>query len=97
MKAITHETVRDFIENYLTRKLKAEGRELPSDFSENCDLFLSGLLDSLGVVELTTALCTHHDHEIDFEELDPRDMTVVGPLCRFVSEQLVKASLARTA
>ena len=87
---VTHEDVRKFLESYLTQRLKAQGRELPADFSEDCDLYLSGLLDSLGIVELTAALSTYHGRQIDFEELDPENLAVVGPLCRFVSEQLSK-------
>lgn len=32
----------------------------------------------------------HFDREIDFENLDPEQMTLIGPLCLFVSEQLTQ-------
>jgi len=46
------------------------------------------VLDSLAFVEMMMAAGEHFAGEIDFESLDPEKMTVVGPLCIFVSEQL---------
>src|SRR5437762_982190 len=50
---------------------------------DSCDLLLSGVIDSLGLVELMTALQERCGREIDFDALDPEQMTKVGPLCDF--------------
>jgi acyl carrier protein len=55
---------------------------------EDCDLLLSGMIDSLGLLDLVAAIQEFAGREIDFEILDPEEMTIVGPLCRFVSEQV---------
>jgi acyl carrier protein len=46
------------------------------------------MIDSLGLLDLMSAIQQHCQQEIDFEALDPEQLTVVGPLCRYVSEQL---------
>lgn len=77
-----------FLKDYLARKLEACGRDECEELSEDFDLFLSGVIDSLGLLDLWVALEKRFDHEIDIEPLDPEQMTIVGPLCQFVSEQL---------
>jgi acyl carrier protein len=37
-----------------------------------------------------TAIQDHFGREIDFDELDAEQMTIVGPLKRFVAEKLAK-------
>jgi acyl carrier protein len=63
---------------------------VPEVLPDDCDLMLAGMIDSMGILELLTALNEHFGVEIDFEGLEPESMTVVGPLCRFVSEQISK-------
>ena len=88
MNTVTSEDVRRFLKEYLTEKLATQGREIPPELDDQCDLLLSGIIDSLGLLELITAIQQYCGREIDFEPLDPEQMTIVGPLCRFVSEQM---------
>ncbi len=90
MNRFTYNDIREFISNYLDEKLRAQGRFQSGDISDDCDLLLSGLIDSLGLLELLTAINVHCGREIDYEALDTEQMTIVGPLCRFVSEQTEK-------
>lgn len=87
MNSISYDDVRNFLQGFLSKKLEEQGRALPEDFSDEYDLLLSGLIDSLGLLELVSALSEFTGREIDFENLDPEKMTVVGPLCEFVSAQ----------
>jgi acyl carrier protein len=96
MNGLTPADVRVFLKEYLDRKLTANGRSAVQDLPENCDLLLSGMIDSIGLLELVTALQKFAGREIDFEILDPEEMTIVGPLCRFVSEQAASAAEARS-
>jgi acyl carrier protein len=91
MSGLTPGAVRTFLANYLSEKLKNQGRDLPSDFSDESDLLLLGLVDSLDLLELMSALGEYSGREIDFEDLDPEQMTVVGSLCSYISEQSTKA------
>ena len=91
MSGVTSAEIQVFLRKYLTEKLRSQGRDLPTDFSDDSDILLMGLVDSLDLLELLTALRECCGREIDFEEMDPEQMTIVGPLCRFISEQSTKS------
>jgi hypothetical protein len=84
--------VRLFLKDYLNGKLELTGRGLFEDLPEDFDLLLSGMIDSMGLLELTETLREFSGRDLDFDILDPEDMTIVGPLCRFVSLQTSKVN-----
>jgi acyl carrier protein len=88
MTGASSEDIRVFLHQYIVEKSLAGGKETPGELTDDCDLLLSGMIDSLGLLDLMTAIQQHCQREIDFEALDPEQLTVVGPLCRYVSEQL---------
>jgi acyl carrier protein len=88
MNSATPDNVRAFVADFLNRKLKDRGQRALSDLPDDYDVLLSGALDSLAFVEMMMAAGEHFAGEIDFENLDPEKMTIVGPLCLFVSEQV---------
>ncbi len=90
MNSPTPDNVRMFVADFLNRKLRDRGQGPLSDLPHDYDVLLSGVLDSLAFVEMMMAAGEHFAGEIDFESLDPEKMTVVGPLCLFVSERVRK-------
>jgi acyl carrier protein len=93
MSDLTPTDVRSFLKNYLGQKFEANGRGALEDLPEDCDLLLSGIVDdSIGFLDLTLAIQEFAGREIDFEILDPEEMSIVGHLCRFVSQQTNKVS-----
>jgi acyl carrier protein len=88
MSHASSEEIRTFLQQYIGERSLAGGKETPSELADDCDLLLSGMIDSLGLLDLMTAIQQHCQREIDFEALDPEQLTVVGPLCRYVSERL---------
>lgn len=88
MSSANSEDIRIFLQQYIVEKSLAGGKATPSELTDDCDLLLSGMIDSLGLLDLMTAIQQHCQREIDFEALDPEQLTVVGPLCRYVSQQL---------
>lgn len=60
-----------------------EPAEVPDDF----DLRENGVLDSLGFLELVTAIEDALQIELDFDDLDPEQLTTVGPLARHIAVQ----------
>jgi acyl carrier protein len=91
MSAVTPDDVQSFLRDYLSRTLREQGREIPANLADDCDLLLSGYVDSMGLLELMTALQDHYGREIDFDALDAEQMTIVGPLRKFVAEQLSRS------
>jgi acyl carrier protein len=90
MSVITPDDVRMFLTGFIQKRLAAQGQDPLNELSDDCDLLLSGVIDSLGLLELITAVNEHYGREIDFEDLDPEQMTVVGPLCDFVADRMSK-------
>ena len=88
MNAVTPDAVQDFLREYVAKSLRGQGRELPANLADDCDLLLSGYIDSLGLLQLMTALQDHFGREIDFDGLDAEKMTIVGPLRTFVVTKL---------
>jgi len=91
MRSMTPTEVRTFISKYLAEKLKKQGRDLPSNFSDDSNILRVGLLDSLDFSELLTALSKYCGREIDFAELDAEKMIILGSLCKYLSERAIKA------
>jgi acyl carrier protein len=79
------ENVRQFIVDHYPdawagRNLTAE--RVPDSF----DLLIEGVIDSLGVLELIGAVEEAFDIEIDLQYLDADQVTVIGPLSKYVEQ-----------
>ena len=69
------------------RAFVLDRHDLDTDVPDDFDLRANGLIDSFGVLELIGALEERFGLELDFDELDPEDLTVVGPLSRYVERK----------
>jgi acyl carrier protein len=86
MSLITAGDVKIFIIEKFQDPLLAKGltpESIPDDF----DLLTEGIIDSLGFMELIAAIGERFGVEIDFEEMDPEQITIVGPFCRYVEQK----------
>lgn len=81
---VTPDAVRAFLLAHFEQELAALGMAT-SELPEHFDLHATGVVDSFGILELIVAIEEHFGLDIDFEELDPEDLTVVGPFSRFVA------------
>ena len=86
MNSVAAEEIRAFVLGRLVDPLQAEGLP-PEDVPHNFDLLIEGVIDSLGVIEMITAVEEHFALEIDLEDLDAEDLTIVGPFCRFIAQK----------
>lgn len=90
MSQIQAKHIRSFVLANLAGPLAANGLT-PATVPDDFDLLTEGVIDSLGIVELIASVEQHFEIQVDFEDLDPELMTVVGPFCRYIEE---KCSLA---
>ena len=80
--------IRTFIVARLTDILRAKGK--PADgVTDQTNMIQDGLVDSLGFLEITTAIENEFDVELDFAELDPETFTTVGGLARAAAVPVV--------
>lgn len=68
----------------------------PDAVTDDFDLRAGGVIDSLGFLELVTGLEDALGVELDFDALDPEQLTVIGPLCRHVAAQAHSAGAPTT-
>ena len=86
---MTKEDIRTFVAAQVVQQGAINGQYVSiADLGDDCDLLLSGLIDSLGLLELTAALDDYCGLDLDFESLEPERMTIVGPLCEFVASEV---------
>jgi acyl carrier protein len=89
MTPLTADEVRCFLVNRFSASLGAHGLN-PSNIDEDFDLFASGIVDSLGVLEMITSVEQHFNISVDFEPLDPAELTVLSSFSRFVAANAIK-------
>jgi acyl carrier protein len=63
-----------------------EALDLAPDTPDEFDLLTSGVIDSFGVIELIVEVNERFGLDIDFEELDPEGLTIVGPFSGYVAK-----------
>ena len=74
------------------RESGRDGDVSPGDVDENTNLLFSGVLDSLGFVELLAFLEERAGLSFDLAELDPEEFTTIAGLTRSASDEARKAS-----
>lgn len=85
MAEISTENVRAFLVGQYADQIRGKGFDsgaLPDDF----DFLLTGVIDSLGVLQMVGELEQKFQIELDMSRLDPEQLTVLGPLSRYVAE-----------
>lgn len=85
MNACKAGDIRKFIIRRYSEQFSASGMPLDA-VPEDYDLMVAGVIDSLGLIQMITAVEEEFNLEIDFEGLDANEMTIIGPFCRYVEE-----------
>ncbi len=80
----TPEDVREFILSLYKEKFKGTDLRMVPD---NFDLVTGGIVDSMGVIELVSALEQEFGMELDLSGLNAEHLALLGPLARYVSAQ----------
>jgi acyl carrier protein len=92
MKTITANEVRRFLLGYYASQLAARGLHVES-VPDQFDLLTEGIVDSMGILDMVSAVEREIGFELDMQGLDAQQMTILGPFCSYVE----KASAARRA
>jgi acyl carrier protein len=85
---VNSQEVRDFLVDYYRGKLsdlRHDVKKIPPDF----DLLTHGIIDSLGFVDMISAVENRFQVTIDLEGLDAQQVTVLGPLCDYIERVAV--------
>jgi acyl carrier protein len=90
--SLTEIAVRYFLLNYFSTTIAAIGLKA-EDLDDDFDLLKAGVVDSLGVIEMISAVEQHFKIIVDFERLDPEEIAVLGAFSRFVAENASSKAL----
>lgn len=86
MSGVSARDVRSFLVARLKDAITAKGLD-PKNVPEDFDLLTEGIIDSLGLLELITAVESKFDTRIDFENLDPENITIIGYFCSYIEQE----------
>jgi acyl carrier protein len=76
--------VRQFVLTRVEQPLAAKGLT-PGETPHDYDLLSEGIIDSFGIIELIADLEDQYQVELDFDDVEPETLTVVGPLSEYVA------------
>ena len=82
--------VREFLLDFVEERLTLRGYSV-AQVNDDFDLLVSGAIDSLAFMEMVVALQEQFDVELDFDEVDPVQLSIIGPLCHYVSSLKLKS------
>ena len=62
----------------------------PATVGDDFDFLLRGVIDSFGILTMIGSIEDEFDILLDMERLDAEQITILGPLSRYVAEQSTK-------
>jgi acyl carrier protein len=86
MKELTEANVRQFLLDEYREPIGALGL-VSESFTDDFDFLLTGVIDSHGLIEMIGAIENEFQIEVNLAALDAEEITVLGPLCRYVARQ----------
>jgi acyl carrier protein len=58
----------------------------PAEVPDNFDFLLNGVIDSFGILEMISSIEDEFCIRLDLAALDAEQITILGPLSRYVAE-----------
>lgn len=89
MNGVSAEEIRKSLIEMHAEKFENRGIA-PEDVNDGYDLLREGIIDSLGILEMIAGLAERFGDPIDLEGLEAEELTQIGPLSRYLEEQLRK-------
>jgi acyl carrier protein len=83
---ITPERVRNFLVAHYAGPLQEKAVNL-AEIPDGFDFFMEGVFDSMGVLEMVGELEKEFGLQLDMSGIDAEQITVLGPLSRYVAAQ----------
>jgi acyl carrier protein len=83
---ITPEKVRNFLLARYAEQIRGLGRT-PAEVPDHFDFLAEGIVDSFGIIEMVGAVEKEFGMELDMSGIEAEEMTILGPLTRYVVAQ----------
>lgn len=92
MTTCTSEAIQAFLVSLYQDRLSSLGIS-PDSVSRDLDLMETGVIDSLGVLEMISAIEDYFVVAIDLENLDAEQLTTIGPLSDYIANTATPSKL----
>ncbi|MEN3314163.1 MAG: hypothetical protein V7605_397 [Acidimicrobiaceae bacterium] len=86
MSDVSAAEVRSFLLHHIHDQVLASGLS-PQELSDDFDLLATGTIDSMGLIELLSALEDRFGVTADLGELDTEDIGLIGPFCEHIAHR----------
>jgi acyl carrier protein len=86
VKDVTSSNIRQFLLIKYLEPIEALGLT-PANLPDDFDFLLNGVIDSFGILEMISAIEEEFQIELDLAALDAEQITILGPLSRYVAER----------
>jgi acyl carrier protein len=86
MSALTFGQVRALVLSRLQASIVATGLR-SEEINDDLDMLTEVLINSMGTIELIITIEQDFGVTVDFAELDPESLTIIGPFCRYIAEK----------
>jgi acyl carrier protein len=86
MNEFTSDKVRQFLLRKYAEPIKALGLD-PLLVSDDFDFLMTGVIDSFGILEMINSIEDEFRIQLDLETLDASEITILGPLSRYVAKR----------
>ena len=84
MKDVTSDNVKKFLLTRYSEPIKGMGFD-PVEVPDTFDFFLSGVIDSFGILEMVSSIEEEFRIRLDLAALDAEQITILGPLSQYVA------------
>ena len=85
MENVTPDNVRKFLLPRYSEPIQRMGFN-PVEVPDTFDFFLSGVVNSFGILEMVSSIEEEFRIRLDFAALDAEQITILGPLSQYVAE-----------
>lgn len=84
MNYFTSDMVREFLVKRYAGSIEALGYD-PAAVPDDFDFLVTGVIDSFGILEMISSIEDEFKVRLDMETLDAMEITILGPLSRYVA------------
>lgn len=92
MNDITPTKVRQFLLAKYSRPIREMGMD-PAAVPDDFDFLLNGVIDSFGILEMVSSIEDEFHIQLDMAQLDAEQITILGPLSEYVSQNGTQVNL----
>ena len=86
VKDVTESSIRQFLLDKYREPIGSIGL-IADNLADDFDFLLTGVIDSFGILEMISSIEDEFQIQLDLEDLDAEQITILGPLSRYIAQR----------